>query len=104
MSGLPGEELLEAGLADLRRGEPTVPALLVSIGAPRLRRLGLDVPEVAHAEYPELLLYRRLRLERPDDAYGQYNSLLRTLISYEHARERAWAQARGATERPMRGG
>ena len=37
---LPGEELIEAGLRDLREQRETVEALLVAIGAPRLRRLG----------------------------------------------------------------
>jgi len=38
---LPGEELIEAGLRDLRERRETVEALLVAIGAPRLRRLGV---------------------------------------------------------------
>src|SRR5436853_1653322 len=41
---LPGSELVEQGLADLQAGEVTIESLLVSIGAPRLRRLGFDVP------------------------------------------------------------
>ena len=44
LSGLPGAELVEAGIADLERGVDSVEALLVSIGAPRLERLGFDVP------------------------------------------------------------
>lgn len=42
---LPGEDLIEAGLRDLREGRETVEALLVAIGSPRLRRLGLELPE-----------------------------------------------------------
>lgn len=34
---LPGADLIEAGLADLGRGVDSIPALLVSIGAPRLQ-------------------------------------------------------------------
>jgi hypothetical protein len=41
---LPGSELVEQGLADLQAGEVTIESLLVSICAPRLRRLGFDVP------------------------------------------------------------
>ena len=41
---LPGEELIRRGIADLSRGEETALALLVSIGAERLRDAGLPVP------------------------------------------------------------
>jgi hypothetical protein len=40
---LPGADLVDAGLADLERGVESVEALLVSIGAPRLRRLGFEI-------------------------------------------------------------
>jgi len=36
---LPGGDLVREGLEDLRNGRETAPALLVAIGAPRLRRL-----------------------------------------------------------------
>jgi len=39
---LPGEDLIEAGLKDLREGRESIAALLVAIGSPRLRRLGLE--------------------------------------------------------------
>jgi hypothetical protein len=39
-SRLPGSDLVETGLADLARGVESVESLLVSIGAPRLSRLG----------------------------------------------------------------
>jgi len=41
---LPGEDLIEAGLQDLREGRETIAALLVAIGAPRLKRLGVELP------------------------------------------------------------
>ena len=37
----PGAELVEKGLADLAEGAETVESLLVSVGAPRLRDLGV---------------------------------------------------------------
>jgi hypothetical protein len=40
----PGEDLVIQGIADLRDAKETVESLLVSIGAPRLRRIGLDIP------------------------------------------------------------
>ncbi|MBA3245245.1 MAG: hypothetical protein H0T61_08740 [Actinobacteria bacterium] len=82
---LPGQELVERGLADLRRGDKTVEALLVSIAAPRLRATGLDVPEPLPD--PELSLYELLRREHGDDAHGRYNALVRRLVSYERAAE-----------------
>jgi hypothetical protein len=88
-SGLPGQELVEAGLADLRRGDITVSALLVAIGAPRLRRLGLRLPDEERLpDYPEHALYRRLEIERGADAHSRYNSLIRRLTSFERALER----------------
>ena len=82
--GLPGWELVEPGLADLARGVESVPALLVAIGAPRLRRLGLrvDGPEIAT---PEHRLYALLSREDPDRAHSRYNALLRRLVSFERA-------------------
>jgi hypothetical protein len=40
---LPGSELVEKGLSDLADGRETVEALLVSIGAHRLRVLGFAI-------------------------------------------------------------
>ena len=59
--GLPGADLIDDGLADARAGRETVAALLVSIGAPRLARLGLSVPQPIAS--PEHRLYARLAHE-----------------------------------------
>src|SRR5574341_1092269 len=56
---LPGGDLIEKGLADLREGRETIEALLVAIGAPRLRRIGLDLPEDLPND-PEHRLYSLL--------------------------------------------
>ena len=82
---LPGQDLVETGLADLRQGRETVEALLVSVGASRLAAVGVDVP----APYPsaEIKLYELLRREHGDDAHGRYNALLRMLVSFERASE-----------------
>jgi hypothetical protein len=82
---LPGEELVERGLADLRAGRETIEALLVSVGAPRLRDLGLEVPQGPPA--PEERLYRRLAREEPESAHARYNALVARLVSYERAAE-----------------
>jgi len=44
LDALPGSELIREGLEDLRAGRETATALLVVIGAPRLRQIGIDVP------------------------------------------------------------
>jgi hypothetical protein len=82
-AALPGAELVEKGLEDLRLGTESVEALLVSIGAPRLKRLGLDVavaiPEAEHR------LYDRLSESNAATAHSRYNALLRRLVSFERA-------------------
>jgi hypothetical protein len=83
---LPGGTLIEEGLADLARGVESVPALLVSIGAPRLARLGVALPERPVAE-PEHRLYLELSRSDPDSAHSRYNALIRTLVSFERAAE-----------------
>ena len=83
---LPGSDLIEAGLADLREGRETIAALLVAIGAPRLRLAGLDVPKTEWA-YPEHRLYDLLAKDDSDSAHSRYNALIRRLVSYERAAE-----------------
>jgi hypothetical protein len=83
--GLPGAELLVDGLRDLAEGVESVPALLVAIGAPRLRRSGLDVPE--GPPFPEHRLYALLARESSDSAHSRYNALVRRLVSFERALE-----------------
>ncbi len=45
---LPGAELIREGFRDLEAGVESVPALLVLVGAPRLRRLGFDVADTPY--------------------------------------------------------
>lgn len=80
---LPGAELVVVGLRDLAAGAPSVEALLVSIGAPRLRSLGFDVPEPVAD--PEHRLYELLAEADPDSAHSRYNALVRRLVSFERA-------------------
>jgi hypothetical protein len=81
---LPGGDLIESGLADLARGVRSAPALLVAIGAPRLRELGVDVPAVSVAS-PEHTLYALLAESSGKAAHSQYNALIRKLVSFERA-------------------
>lgn len=82
---LPGTDLIEQGIADLARGIESVPALLVSIGAPRLARIGVEVP--APRPDAEHRLYELLRQQGPDAAHSRYNALIRRLVSFERAAE-----------------
>jgi hypothetical protein len=82
-SDLPGTDFVAAGLADLARGATTIPALLVSIGAPRLTALGIAVPRPLPG--PEHALYRALQDDDPDAAHARYNALVRRLVSFERA-------------------
>ena len=86
MNGLPGAELIDVGVRDLLEGRETVEALLVAIGAPRLRRIGLDLPESLPAN-PEHRLYDLLATDDSDSAHSRYNALVRRLVSYERAAE-----------------
>ena len=82
---LPGGDLIEAGLADLRDGEFTAEALLIAVGAPRLRGAGVTLPAaVDEPEHPELALYERLCRDG-GDAYSRYNAYIRRLVSFERA-------------------
>jgi hypothetical protein len=82
---LPGGDLVAKGLRDLAASRETEEALLVSIGAPRLRRQGLPVDRPLPD--PEHRLYERLAGEDPDSAHSRYNALLRRLTSFEDALE-----------------
>ena len=83
-SGLPGADLVLAGLTDLERGVESIPSLLVQIGAPRLRQLGFEVP-LSALPSPEMRLYEVLSIEHGDGAHSQYNALIRRLVSFERA-------------------
>ncbi|MBL8180016.1 MAG: hypothetical protein JNL64_00210 [Blastocatellia bacterium] len=82
----PGEDIVERGINDLRTGVETVDSLLVLIGAPRLRRLGFDVPNSVVAS-PEHRLYQLLQRSHANAAHSKYNALIRRLVSFERASE-----------------
>lgn len=83
---LPGGDLIRQGLQDLAAGRDSEAALLVLIGSPRLKRLGLAVPQPA-PPLVEHLLYERLQKVDPDAAHSRYNDLIRLLVSFERAAE-----------------
>jgi len=84
MDPLPGKDLIVMGVEDLLHQRHSIPALLVAIGAPKLRSLGLEVPENLPSS-PEHRLYDLLSDSDPDSAHSKYNALIRRLVSFERA-------------------
>lgn len=83
IAGLPGEDLVRAGLADCQAGRWTVAACLIGIAGPRLTRAGLiSAALLSRLHEPEHQLYRLLR-QQGGDAYSRYNALQRELVSFE---------------------
>ena len=86
LQAFPGGDLIETGLQDLAANRCSVESLLVAIGAPRLRTLGLTVSE-HHIHFPEHRLYELLAQSDSDSAHSRYNALIRLLVSFEQAME-----------------
>ena len=82
----PREEIIDEGIKDLIEGRESVNALLVSIGAPRLARLGIAIPDKTYSN-PEHRLYNLLRTLDADASHSRYNALIRRLVSFERAGE-----------------
>jgi len=80
---LPGADLVKRGAEDLDGGHESAEALLVSIGAPRLRLAGIELSTPIPS--PEHKLYLLLAREKGDGAHSAYNALLRRLVSFERA-------------------
>jgi hypothetical protein len=80
---LPGAEMVKRGIADLSAGHESIEALLVSIGAPRLRSLGIELS--APIASPEHKLYLLIAREKGNGAHSAYNALIRRLVSFERA-------------------
>jgi hypothetical protein len=75
---LPGEDLIETGLRDLREGRESIAGLLVAIGS--------DLPDDLPSN-PEHRLYDLLARDDSDSAHSRYNAYIRRLVSYERAAE-----------------
>jgi hypothetical protein len=85
--GLPGGDLVDAGLAALASGRVSPEALAVSLAAPRLRREGVPVGSVL--DDPERRLYDLLAQRDGDLAHARYNAILRRLVSFADSCRRA---------------
>lgn len=81
---LPGEDLIKKGLADIAKGDETIESLLIAIGEPKLRSLGLDLPKGLPST-PEHRLYELLNAQDPRNVHSRYNALIRRLVSFERA-------------------
>lgn len=81
--GLPGGDLIDAGLADLASERTTLESLAVSLAAPRLRREG--VPVGPALEDPERRLFELLARTEGDLAHARYNAYLTRLVSFADA-------------------
>jgi hypothetical protein len=86
---LPGHELVRAGLEDLAVGRETEAALVVALAAPRLRRLGIEVP-AGGGSWPSHELYALLA-QSGAGAHGRYNALVGRIASLARAAEHAAA-------------
>ena len=93
--GFPGYALVRKGLEDLAAKRESAEALLVLVGAPRLRQIGIDVP-VTNVTEPEHRLYELLAAADSDSAHSRYNALIRELVSFERAAECALSRGERA--------
>ncbi len=83
-AGLPGGEIIDAGLIDLARGEESIASLLVSLAAPRLRRERVPLPREVFAD-ADVRLYRLLERSNVELAHARYLAYLRQAASFADA-------------------
>lgn len=89
---LPGQDLVDAGAADLAAGRETPAALVTAMAAPRLRAIGLNVPAYA-GESPGHALDALLAAE--PGAHSRYNALVARMVSFARAAEREHSRTHG---------
>jgi len=87
---LPGADLVRQGLLDTQAGRLSIESCLVEIARPRLERSGLLTP-APHRLDAEIQLYQLLGEQTPN-SHGRFNSLLRELVSLEHALDHRMAK------------
>ncbi len=86
---LPGHELVRAGLRDLAAARESEASLLVTMAAPRLRTLGFDVPTGAGRPVDASHRLYELLATGKDSPHSRYNALVRRIVSFARAAERA---------------
>jgi hypothetical protein len=92
IAGLPGADLVTEGTADLRAGRDTAYAALVRSAAPRLREIGLSVPQPDADQPGAHRLWELLSEGDLASAYGRYNALLGRMASFADAAEQRASQ------------
>lgn len=82
--GLPGWEVVDAGLRDLANGVlSSVNALAVTEVRPKLRFLGVPVPDTAqHTLKTRMTLYRMMEQQHGDMAHARFCALLERVDSF----------------------
>jgi hypothetical protein len=99
LSDFPGGDLVAKGVNDLASEQESAEALLVAIGATRLRRAGVEVPAGADMiQSPEHRLYGPLEGRDEAAAHGRCNALVRRLVSSGQATEHAAPRRSGAKQ------
>jgi hypothetical protein len=83
---LPGSELVRSGLADLAAGVSSEASLLLQMAAPRLQRLGFDLPD-GDADAGHRLF--ELLSESEPSAHSRYLAGIRRMTSFASAAEHA---------------
>lgn len=87
-TSLPGHELVSAGIEDLAAGRESEASLLVAMAAPRLRAIGIEVPD-GGGEQPSHRLYELLSQREEGGAHSRYNALVGRIVSFARAAEHA---------------
>lgn len=81
--GLPGGDIVDAGIADLAEGRTTAESLVVSLAAARLRREGVPLGQIE--DNPEDRLYASLSQQTGDLAHARYGAYVRQIVSFADA-------------------
>lgn len=81
--GIPGGDLVDAGLRDLGQGKKTIATCLVSMAAARLSREGIPLGSLE--EDPEEQLYRMLEKSEGAMAHARYRAYRLRMVSFVNA-------------------
>lgn len=81
---IPGADLVNKGLIDLKSNRISVEALLVLIARPWFERRNIPIPCIYLSDDAEMCLYALLEEQDAKNAYSRYNALIRRLVSFEH--------------------
>lgn len=88
LGDLPGADLVKQGVDDLAAGRESIEAALVSMAAPRLRTIGVQVPDGCVSDAGHRL-YALLADQDRAGAHSSYNALVGRMVSFARAAEYA---------------